>query len=236
MISTTGKQKPQPSAASHNLFKLSPNPARWSGSSCRRERLSNQVVVFRSPADPPQCPECCANPRLLCRGTNGSNPSPSSKESSNFRFLSGGRIAREQRVEIRRVARDAMIVAVRVGRAAVVGAAPLPLPDAPSKEGSAGSIALPTACRASRQRDRAVRLPDRVIPESIPKRRRRARSRWDRRLPLRPEQHADQLGTLIGDAAGRRPKLCFHSRPISQELQRLAASAPALARLSHKPS
>src|SRR5215813_9242426 len=77
MISTTGKQKPQPSAASHNLFKPSPNPARWSGSSCRRERLSNQVVVFRSPADPPQCPECCANPRLLCRGTNGSNPSPS---------------------------------------------------------------------------------------------------------------------------------------------------------------
>src|SRR5262249_47675509 len=61
------------------------------------------------------------------RGTDGSNPSPSSKESSNFRFLSGGRIAREQRVEIRRVARDAMIVAVRVGRAAVVGAAPLPL-------------------------------------------------------------------------------------------------------------
>src|SRR5215831_17190772 len=94
MISTTGKQKPQPSAASHNLFKPSPNPARWSGSSCRRERLSNQVVVFRSPADPPQCPECCANPRLLCRGTNGSNPSPSSGESANFRYLSGTTCAR----------------------------------------------------------------------------------------------------------------------------------------------
>ena len=166
--------------------------------------------------------EAVSEKLFVSRRTKGSNLVSSSKESSNFRFLSGGRIAREQRVEIRRVARDAMIVAVRVGRAAVVGAAPLPLPDAPSKEGSAGSIALPTACRASRQRDRAVRLPDRVIPESIPKRRRRARSRWDRRLPLRPEQHADQLGTLIGDAAGRQPKLCFHSRPISQELQRLA--------------
>jgi len=121
-------RKPLPrSAASHNLFK--PRPARLDGvgRGAEEDGLNNQVVPFKSPAGPPQCPECGGNPRLLCRGTKSSNPSPSSKESSNFRFLSGGRIAREQRVEIRRVARDAMIVAVRVGRAAVVGAAPPPV-------------------------------------------------------------------------------------------------------------
>src|SRR5215472_12740452 len=80
-MSCTAGQKPPPSAASRNLFKSCPSPARWNGSPSRRERLNNQVVPFRSPADPPQCPECCANPRLLCRGTNGSNPSPSSRES-----------------------------------------------------------------------------------------------------------------------------------------------------------
>ena len=42
--------------------------------------------------DPPPCPECCGNPRLLCRGTKSSNPSLSSEESANFRSLSGGRI------------------------------------------------------------------------------------------------------------------------------------------------
>src|SRR5262249_28647662 len=81
MSCTASRRKRPSSVANRNLFKSCPSPARWSGSSCRRERLSNQVVLFRSPSDPPQCPECCANPRLLCRGTNGSNPSPSSGES-----------------------------------------------------------------------------------------------------------------------------------------------------------
>jgi hypothetical protein len=34
-----------------------------------------------SPPMPSQCPECCGNPRRLCRGTRSSNPFPSSKES-----------------------------------------------------------------------------------------------------------------------------------------------------------
>src|SRR5215472_10308363 len=85
-MSCTAGQKPPPSAASRNLFKSCPSPARWNGSPSRRERLNNQVVPFRSPADPPQCPECCANPRLLCRGTNGSNPSPSSGQSVSLRI------------------------------------------------------------------------------------------------------------------------------------------------------
>ena len=87
MSCTASRRKRPSSVANRNLFKSCPSPARWSGSSCRRERLSNQVVLFRSPSDPPQCPECCANPRLLCRGTNGSNPSPSSEASCEPRFL-----------------------------------------------------------------------------------------------------------------------------------------------------
>jgi aryl-alcohol dehydrogenase-like predicted oxidoreductase len=39
------------------------------------------VVSFKSPTDPPQYPECCANPRLLCRGTTSSNPFPSGESS-----------------------------------------------------------------------------------------------------------------------------------------------------------
>jgi len=73
---------PPRSAASHNLFKPCPSPARWSGSKCRRKRLNNPVVPFKSPADPPQC---CGNPPLLCRGTRSSNPSPSSGESPTNR-------------------------------------------------------------------------------------------------------------------------------------------------------
>jgi hypothetical protein len=49
--------------------------------SAGEERLNHQVVSFKSPADTPKCPECRGNPRLLCRGTRSSNPSPSSGES-----------------------------------------------------------------------------------------------------------------------------------------------------------
>src|SRR6516225_9700350 len=56
--------------------------------SAGEEGLNHQVVSFKSPADTPKCPECCGNPRLLCRGTSSSNPSPSSGESTNFRFRS----------------------------------------------------------------------------------------------------------------------------------------------------
>ena len=56
-----------------------PRAARVRGA--EEEGLNNQVVPFKSPADPPQAPECCGNPRLLCRGTRSSNPSPSSGES-----------------------------------------------------------------------------------------------------------------------------------------------------------
>jgi hypothetical protein len=41
----------------------------------------HHVVSFKSPADTPRCSECCGIPRLLCRGTRSSNPSPSSEES-----------------------------------------------------------------------------------------------------------------------------------------------------------
>jgi hypothetical protein len=36
---------------------------------------------LRASPIPPQCPEFCGNPRLLCRGTRSSNPYPSSGES-----------------------------------------------------------------------------------------------------------------------------------------------------------
>src|SRR5262249_42807781 len=36
------------------------------------------------------CPECCGNPQLLCRGTRSSNPTPSSGESANHRFRGRG--------------------------------------------------------------------------------------------------------------------------------------------------
>jgi hypothetical protein len=74
------------SAVSHNLFKPCPGPARWSGSRRKEEGLNNQVVPVKSPVDPPPCPECCRNPRSLCRGTRSSNPSPSSGESCELRY------------------------------------------------------------------------------------------------------------------------------------------------------
>jgi hypothetical protein len=58
------------------------------GGAEEKEGLNHQVDRLRSPPIPPQCPECCGNPRFLCRGTKSSNPSPSSGESANFRFRS----------------------------------------------------------------------------------------------------------------------------------------------------
>jgi hypothetical protein len=40
----------------------------------------------RAPPIPTQCPECGGNPRLLCRGTGSSNPSPSSRQSVSLRI------------------------------------------------------------------------------------------------------------------------------------------------------
>src|SRR6516162_8544560 len=75
---TASRRKPPRSPASHNLLKPCPSLARWSGSKRRRRKAE----PFKSPADTPKCPECCGNPRLLCRGTSSSNPSPSSGESA----------------------------------------------------------------------------------------------------------------------------------------------------------
>ena len=52
------------------------------------EGLNNQVVPFKSPADPPQCPECCGNPRLCAAVPEVQNPFPSSGESANPRSRS----------------------------------------------------------------------------------------------------------------------------------------------------
>jgi hypothetical protein len=78
------------SAASRNLLKPRPRLARWSGSRRRRRKAEPSGGIVYEPRRYPQCPECCGNPRLLCRGTRSSNPSPSSRESTNFRFLAFG--------------------------------------------------------------------------------------------------------------------------------------------------
>jgi hypothetical protein len=52
--------------------------AYWKFESISLQR--NQAVPLKSLVDPPPCPECRANPRLLCRGTRSSNPSPSRRE------------------------------------------------------------------------------------------------------------------------------------------------------------
>ena len=55
------------------------------------------MVPFKSPPMLPQPPECRGNPRLLSRGTDGSNPSPSSGESckpSGTQRAAAGRGAR----------------------------------------------------------------------------------------------------------------------------------------------
>src|SRR6516165_1965971 len=90
MSFTAGRPKPPRSAASHNLLNPCPSPARWSGSRRRRTRAEPSGGIVYEPANTPQCPECSGNPRLLCRGTSSSNPSPSSEESANHQSLSGG--------------------------------------------------------------------------------------------------------------------------------------------------
>ena len=91
MSCTAGRQKPPSSATNRNPPKPCAPLARWSGPRRRRRRAEpSGGIVLRAPPIPPQCPECCGNPRLLRRGTGSSNPSPSSGESANFRFLSGG--------------------------------------------------------------------------------------------------------------------------------------------------
>src|SRR6516162_11404839 len=87
MSCTASRRKPPRSPASHNLLKPRPSLARWSGSRRRRTRAEPSGGIVYEPANTPQCPECSGNPRLLCRGTRSSNPSPSSGESANFRFL-----------------------------------------------------------------------------------------------------------------------------------------------------
>ena len=46
--------------------------------------MSAHTALGFEPANTPQCPECSGNPRLLCRGTSSSNPSPSSSESDEL--------------------------------------------------------------------------------------------------------------------------------------------------------
>ena len=83
---TAGRQKPPSSATNRNPTQPYTPPARWSGSRHRRRRADpSGGIVLRAPPIPPQCPECCGNPRLLRRGTGSSNPSPSSAESGTNR-------------------------------------------------------------------------------------------------------------------------------------------------------
>ena len=82
MSCTAGTQKPPSSVTNRNPPKPCTPLARWSGSRRRRRRAEpSGGIVLRAPPIPPQCPECCGNPRLLRRGTGSSNPSPSSGES-----------------------------------------------------------------------------------------------------------------------------------------------------------
>ena len=74
------RRKPPRSAASHNLLKPCPSLARWNGSRRRRTRAEPSGGIVYEPADTRECPECRGNPRLLCRGTSSSNPSPSRGE------------------------------------------------------------------------------------------------------------------------------------------------------------
>src|SRR6516164_2861992 len=75
MSCTASRRKPPSSPASHNLLKPCPSLARWSGSRRRRNRAE--------PLPPPRRQERQAAPTELTgdRGTDGSNPSPSSGES-----------------------------------------------------------------------------------------------------------------------------------------------------------
>ena len=100
---TASRRKPPRSPASHNLLKPCPSLARWSGSRRRRTRAEPSGGIVYEPANTPQCPECSGNPRLLCRGTSSSNPSPSSEESCELQYRrrsdphSRGRISHQPR-------------------------------------------------------------------------------------------------------------------------------------------
>src|SRR6516162_2661913 len=83
MSCTARWRKPPRSAASHNLLKPCPSPARRSGS--RRGKSKAEPLPL------PRRQERQAAPTELTgdRGTDGSNPSPSSAESANYRFRAG---------------------------------------------------------------------------------------------------------------------------------------------------
>ena len=86
MSGTAIRRKPTRSPASHNLLKPCPSLARRSGSKRRRRKAEPSGGIVYEPADTPKCPECSGNPRLLCRGTSSSNPSPSSSESGELPY------------------------------------------------------------------------------------------------------------------------------------------------------
>src|SRR6516164_5292878 len=81
MNCTAGKKKRPSSVANRNPPKPYGSPARWSISPSRRNRAE--------PLPLPRRQERQAAPTELTgdRGTDGSNPSPSSGESTNHRFL-----------------------------------------------------------------------------------------------------------------------------------------------------
>ena len=63
-----------------------PRAARVRGA--EEEGLNNQVVPFKSPADPPQAPECCGNPRLCAAVPEVRIHLPLAGESANPRSRS----------------------------------------------------------------------------------------------------------------------------------------------------
>ena len=78
-----------------------PRPINWAICAPIRNRCSAVSICWhsecRGDAEPgsatsprwqrhPRCPGGFRNPRLSCRGTTSSNPSPSSEESANYRF------------------------------------------------------------------------------------------------------------------------------------------------------
>ena len=89
---TASRRKPPRSPASHNPLKPCPSLARWSGSKRRRRKAE----PFKSPADTPKCPECCGNPRLLCRGTSVRIHLPPATSLLRTRYLGQRRIRRRE--------------------------------------------------------------------------------------------------------------------------------------------
>src|SRR6516165_6978689 len=91
MSCTVSRRKPPRRAASHNLLKPCPSPARWNGSPSRRNRAE--------PLPLPRRQERQAAPTELTgdRGTDGSNPSPSSGESGELPTRLGPNLRRRFR-------------------------------------------------------------------------------------------------------------------------------------------